>query len=100
MTLYDNLVNVRGCGREIVLEFGSFFPEGDQRLPPRVSDVADGTEGGTDDVHTTSDATHTAIALSRMPTPSMYHRLPLPTGAGRTGAWTRGPAIRELRLSS
>ncbi len=35
MTIYANLVNVRGSGREIVLEFGSFFPEGDQRLPPK-----------------------------------------------------------------
>ena len=34
MTIYANVVNVRGSGRQIVLEFGSFFPEGDQ-LPPK-----------------------------------------------------------------
>jgi hypothetical protein len=72
MTIYANLGNVRGPGREIVLEFGSFSPKAISDYRPRVSDVADGTEGGTDDVHATSDATHTAIALSRMPTSSMY----------------------------
>jgi hypothetical protein len=26
MTIYANVVNVRGAGREVVLEFGSFLP--------------------------------------------------------------------------
>jgi hypothetical protein len=35
MTIYANLVQVRSAGTDIVLEFGSFFPDGDQRLPPK-----------------------------------------------------------------
>jgi hypothetical protein len=35
MTIFANIVNVRSAGRDLVLEFGSFFPDGDQRLPPK-----------------------------------------------------------------
>jgi hypothetical protein len=35
MTIYANVVNVRGTGRECVLEFGSYFPEGGQDVPPK-----------------------------------------------------------------
>jgi hypothetical protein len=35
MTIYANVVNVRSAGKDLVLEFGSFFPEGDQQYPPR-----------------------------------------------------------------
>jgi hypothetical protein len=35
MTIYANLVNVRRAGKDVVLEFGSFFPDGDQRFPPK-----------------------------------------------------------------
>lgn len=34
MTIYANLVKVRSAGTDIVLEFGSFFPNGDQQFPP------------------------------------------------------------------
>src|SRR5471030_1220132 len=34
MTIYANVVNVRAAGKDLVLEFGSFFPQGDQRFPP------------------------------------------------------------------
>ena len=35
MTIYPNVVNVRSAGKDIVLEFGSFFPTGDQQFPPQ-----------------------------------------------------------------
>jgi hypothetical protein len=35
MTIYANLVNVRSAGKDVVLEFGSFFPHGDQQFPPK-----------------------------------------------------------------
>ncbi len=35
MTLYANLVNVRDAGQNVVLEFASFFPDAELRLPPR-----------------------------------------------------------------
>ena len=35
MTIYANVVNVRSAGKDIVLEFGSFFPDGDQQSPPK-----------------------------------------------------------------
>jgi hypothetical protein len=35
MTIYANVVNVRSAGRDVVLEFGSFFPDGDQQFPPK-----------------------------------------------------------------
>src|SRR4029077_17447900 len=35
MTIYANLVKVRSAGKDVVLEFGSFFPDGDQQFPPR-----------------------------------------------------------------
>jgi hypothetical protein len=34
MTIYANVVNVRSAGKDVVLEFGSFFPDRDQRFPP------------------------------------------------------------------
>jgi hypothetical protein len=34
MTIYANVVNVRSTGKDVVLEFGSFFPNGDQQCPP------------------------------------------------------------------
>jgi hypothetical protein len=33
MTIYANVVNVRSTGKDIVFEFGSFFPNGDQQFP-------------------------------------------------------------------
>jgi hypothetical protein len=35
MTIYANVVNVRSAGRDVVLEFGSFFPESGQQYPPK-----------------------------------------------------------------
>ncbi len=35
MTIYANVVNVRSAGKDLVLEFGSFFPEGEQEYPPK-----------------------------------------------------------------
>ena len=35
MTIYANVVNVRSAGKDVVLEFGSFFPDSDQQLPPK-----------------------------------------------------------------
>src|ERR1700680_4752666 len=35
VTIYANVVNVRSAGKDIVLEFGSFFPTADQRFPPK-----------------------------------------------------------------
>jgi hypothetical protein len=32
---YANVVNVRSAGKDIVLEFGSFFRNGDQQFPPK-----------------------------------------------------------------
>jgi hypothetical protein len=32
---WTNLVNVRSAGKDIGLEFGSFFPDADQRFPPK-----------------------------------------------------------------
>jgi hypothetical protein len=34
MTIYANLVNVRSNGNDVVLEFGSFFPDDDRPFPP------------------------------------------------------------------
>jgi hypothetical protein len=34
MTIYANVVNVRSAGKDVVLEFGSFFPDGEHRFPP------------------------------------------------------------------
>jgi hypothetical protein len=35
MTIYANVVNVRSAGKDVVLEFGSFFPDSDQQFPPK-----------------------------------------------------------------
>jgi hypothetical protein len=35
MTIYANIVNVRSVGRDVVLEFGCFFPESGQQYPPQ-----------------------------------------------------------------
>ena len=35
MTIYANVVNVRSAGNDVVLEFGSFFPVGDQQFPSK-----------------------------------------------------------------
>lgn len=35
MTIDANVVNVRGLERQVLLECGSFFPQGDQQLPPK-----------------------------------------------------------------
>ena len=35
LTLYANLVSVRTAGDDIVLEFGSFFPDGDHQRPAK-----------------------------------------------------------------
>jgi hypothetical protein len=35
MTIYANVVNVRSTGKDVVLEFGSFFPNGNQQFPPQ-----------------------------------------------------------------
>jgi hypothetical protein len=35
MTIYANVVNVRSAGKDVVLEFGSFFPESGQQHPPK-----------------------------------------------------------------
>jgi hypothetical protein len=35
VTIYANLVSVRNAGTNVVLEFGSFFPDGAQRFPPK-----------------------------------------------------------------
>jgi hypothetical protein len=35
MTFYANIVNVRGAGHDLVLEFGSFFPGPGRPLPPK-----------------------------------------------------------------
>jgi hypothetical protein len=32
MTIYANVVNVRSAGKDVVLEFGSFFPDSDQQF--------------------------------------------------------------------
>ena len=34
MTIYANIVNVRPAGRNVVLEFSSYFGERGQRFPP------------------------------------------------------------------
>ena len=34
MTIYANVVNVRSAGKDVVLEFGSFFPDGQHGFPP------------------------------------------------------------------
>jgi len=34
MTIYANVVNVRPAGRNVVLEFSSYFGERGQRFPP------------------------------------------------------------------
>ena len=34
MTIYANIVNVRPAGRNVVLEFSSYFGENGQRFPP------------------------------------------------------------------
>ena len=35
VTIYANVVNVRDAGKDVVLEFGSFFPDSDQSFPPK-----------------------------------------------------------------
>jgi hypothetical protein len=35
MTFYANIVNVRVTGNDVVLEFGSFVPDGDRQFPPK-----------------------------------------------------------------
>jgi hypothetical protein len=35
MTIYANVVNVRSAGKDVVREFGSFFPDSDQQFPPK-----------------------------------------------------------------
>jgi hypothetical protein len=35
MTIFANVVNVRSAGTNVVLEFGSFFPDADQLYPPK-----------------------------------------------------------------
>ena len=35
VTIYANLVSVRNAGANVLLEFGSFFPDGEQRFPPK-----------------------------------------------------------------
>jgi hypothetical protein len=35
MTIYANVVNVRSAGKDVVLEFGSFFPDSGQQYPPK-----------------------------------------------------------------
>ena len=35
MTIYANVVNVRSAGKDVALEFGSFFPHSDQQFPPK-----------------------------------------------------------------
>ena len=34
MTIYANVVNVRSAGKDVVLEFGSFFPDSNHQFPP------------------------------------------------------------------
>ena len=34
MTIYANVVNVRSAGKDVVLEVGGFFPDGEHRFPP------------------------------------------------------------------
>ena len=35
VTIYANLISVRSAGANVVLEFGSFFPDGERRFPPK-----------------------------------------------------------------
>ena len=35
MTIYANVVNVRSAGKDVVLEFGSFFPDSNHQFPPK-----------------------------------------------------------------
>ena len=35
VTIYANVFNVRAAVKDLVLEFGSFVPDADQRFPPK-----------------------------------------------------------------